>query len=739
MLFVLMLLAIYILAPVQAQTPCTTAGILQRDSYTSVLLGQTMTYSIYLPPCYDTSQTYPTLYLMHGSNEDDQQWQRLNLHTHLDEGIHQGIYPPIIVVMPFGNVIANRNRFDAISWGNIFMTEFLPHVQSRYPVSTDRRQRAIGGISRGGFWAYHVGLLHPDQFATIGGHSAFFDLYATPPEVNPLHLALSQTLPSDMRLWLDRGADDFAWQGLDQMHERLTQAEIDHTYNIHPTGEHNALYWREHLTTYLDFYTASWHETDTPSIISPTPTPVRPNIQSPTFGQPTPGALTDSAQQGGATTPAGRLYLPLVATQSLRTHLTFPQLESLLNGDHDPHLIVTPAVYDDLLARGIVLSPQTRIISDDALIATLRRDRIQPIYTLAPFDALPEQTRTLLLGEQSIFTQLADYGFYLPDAQPANFDPDKLTRITLSGVTALTRNTRLALQETPIETAVSGIAPYVHTADFFHISNEVSFVDDCPHAPGLPRLGGSHSFCAEWEHAPLLDALGVDIIELTGNHNNDYGYDAYQSTLEYYHENGFMTVGGGLTPQQAQQPLLIDHNGNRIAWLACNAIGPYYALVNDDPNLAGGIRGGAAFCDWTWLAQTIPQQASQADVVIVTVQHEEFETYLPTDQQRFDFRHLADWGADVVIGTAPHKPQIFDWYTAPTHRAFLHYGLGNLYFDQPFWGNRRFFMDTLIIYDAQLITLELFVGIIDDNVRPRPMTDDERFNFMFFLLVDQNQ
>jgi poly-gamma-glutamate synthesis protein (capsule biosynthesis protein) len=87
-----------------------------------------------------------------------------------------------------------------------------------------------------------------------------------------------------------------------------------------------------------------------------------------------------------------------------------------------------------------------------------------------------------------------------------------------------------------------------------------------------------------------------------------------------------------------------------------------------------------------------------------------------------------------VAGTQAHKPQIFEFYGD----GLIHYGFGNLFFDQPFWGNSRFFMDTLWLYDGRLMTVELFPGIIEQQARPRLMTPEERLNFMFFMLRQQN-
>src|SRR5688572_10082027 len=105
----------------QAQSlRCDGIGTVTRESYSSGILGQSMYYSVYTPPCYDSAESYPVIYLMHGSNDDDGQWSRLGLPQILDSEISAGRMPALIVVMPFGNVIANRNEFEGVSWNTIF-------------------------------------------------------------------------------------------------------------------------------------------------------------------------------------------------------------------------------------------------------------------------------------------------------------------------------------------------------------------------------------------------------------------------------------------------------------------------------------------------------------------------------------------------------------------------------------------------------------------------------------------
>src|SRR5688500_4221908 len=94
-------------------TQCVeSAGTVLRDKFTSKLRNEEFIYSIYLPPCYATSgETYPVLYLMHGSDSDDQLWIKLGMIDVLDKGIKDGAFAPFVLVLPYGGNIANINTF----------------------------------------------------------------------------------------------------------------------------------------------------------------------------------------------------------------------------------------------------------------------------------------------------------------------------------------------------------------------------------------------------------------------------------------------------------------------------------------------------------------------------------------------------------------------------------------------------------------------------------------------------
>jgi len=95
-----------------------------------------------------------------------------------------------------------------------------------------------------------------------------------------------------------------------------------------------------------------------------------------------------------------------------------------------------------------------------------------------------------------------------------------------------------------------------------------------------------------------LERVGTDIVELTGDHFQDWGTGAMNLTLEMYQERGWLTFGGGANLEQARQAITLEHNGNRLALIGCNAKGGSYAQ-------AAAKHPGAAACDLVWMESEI--------------------------------------------------------------------------------------------------------------------------------------
>jgi poly-gamma-glutamate synthesis protein (capsule biosynthesis protein) len=283
----------------------------------------------------------------------------------------------------------------------------------------------------------------------------------------------------------------------------------------------------------------------------------------------------------------------------------------------------------------------------------------------------------------------------------------------MTGVTALVRATAFSMEIQGITYPGLDIKGWLADADLTHISNEVPFAIDCPYPNPLQA---SVRFCSRDAYIGLLEEVGTDIVELSGDHFQDWGAEAVFHTLELYKERGWDYYGGGSTLEDGRQALLIEHNGNRLAFLGCNAKGNAFAHASD-------TNPGAATCDIPWLADEIARLRQAGYLPVVTFQHQEYYTYAAQPDQQRDFRLIAEAGAVIVSGSQAHQPQGMEFLDG----AFIHYGLGNLFFDQydltP--ACRQGLIDRHVFYDGSYIGVELLPIQFVDYARSRPMTPAE--------------
>ena len=307
-----------------------------------------------------------------------------------------------------------------------------------------------------------------------------------------------------------------------------------------------------------------------------------------------------------------------------------------------------------------------------------------------------------------------------------NFDRLKLTSIALTGVTALVRDTAAIMEEKGILYPSLDIGALLSNVDITHISNEVPFAEDCPSPdPNQESL----YFCSKDEYIQLLEAVGTDIVELSGDHFGDWGPDAMLHSLDLYYQRNWLTYGGGENLQAGLDPAFINHNGNQFAFIGCNG------KAHDKYATASETNPGASRCDFEWMTKKIKNLTELGYLVIATMQHEEVDSFYSIAIQQYDFRRLADSGAVIVSGSQAHHPQAVEFYNS----SFIHYGLGNLFFDQ--WHLAQYnpdehinkdksFIDIHYFYDGSYINSHLVPLQFIDNARPRLMTPEEKVYFL---------
>ena len=236
------------------ETPCLDkVGLIQPFSISVSGTQDEISGRVYTPPCYgtDLDQNYPTLYLLHGATESDQQWEDLGVDELVDTLISRDDLPPLIIIMPREDswIPLPENLF-----GDHLVNDLIPWVDAHYRTLVDREYRAIGGLSRGGNWAVRIGIMNWDLFEAIGAHSAplfYGDLDRIPGWIEAIP---ESKIP---RLYLDIGGDDTDWEDAAAFESLLVELSVPHSWHQFP-GMHEESYWHAHLDEYLLWYSSGW-------------------------------------------------------------------------------------------------------------------------------------------------------------------------------------------------------------------------------------------------------------------------------------------------------------------------------------------------------------------------------------------------------------------------------------------------------------------------------------------------
>ena len=304
---------------------------------------------------------------------------------------------------------------------------------------------------------------------------------------------------------------------------------------------------------------------------------------------------------------------------------------------------------------------------------------------------------------------------------------DTLLTFAQTGVTALSRGMNAKLNAVGGDATyfADGIKDFLSAFDITHTSNESSFTD----------YASSSNICSDKRFIDTLTAIGLDVVELTGNHNQDCGDTAALETIDTYIANGIKMVGGGKTATEAALPLELSKKGSNITMLAFNQ-STGGATYDDTPGANQYYEEVAA--------EQIKEAKARGDLVIVDIQYYECSAYAseyedPTCDRANSsagdqiglFHHLIDLGADVVVGTSAHQAQTYELYGD----GVIYYGLGNLFFDQIWWpGTTRSLVLAHYIYNGKLLQTKLVGTVYDKDMQTR-LLDDETLAWWLDRLV----
>lgn len=252
----------------------------------SEILNRDIAYTVYLPADYDSSdREYRIMYLLHGYGGDESNWLYYGeMDQTADRLIENNEIHPTIIVCPNADNGWYINRADGSdNFEDMFIQEFIPHIEKKYKVRAEKNFRSIGGLSMGGYGSLLYALKHPDLFSVcvamsagvmtdqelldrINGKSGnsygMMELYGCTKKRLSDHwyansvLELVKNMPENQRkqvkFYIDCGDDDFLYRGNSELHILMREKGITHEYRVRD-GAHNWTYWRSALEAGLKY------------------------------------------------------------------------------------------------------------------------------------------------------------------------------------------------------------------------------------------------------------------------------------------------------------------------------------------------------------------------------------------------------------------------------------------------------------------------------------------------------
>jgi S-formylglutathione hydrolase FrmB len=147
-------------------------GVAMQDvNFFSTALNRNMPYRVYLPAQLVPGRKLPVVYLLHGSGGSFQNWSNYS-----DVG-HYAAQGLILVMVEGGSsYYVNAALKPEDKYEDYVIHDLLADVEARFPAASGRNNRAIVGVSMGGYAAVKLALSHPDLFVFAGAISPAIDV-----------------------------------------------------------------------------------------------------------------------------------------------------------------------------------------------------------------------------------------------------------------------------------------------------------------------------------------------------------------------------------------------------------------------------------------------------------------------------------------------------------------------------------------------------------------------------------
>ena len=287
---------IFLFAALTVSLPLQAQSRIDCNALNSRILKHEVHYCVYLPASYDAgaarhpAQSYPVLYFLHGLGDNERTLFNSGGWTLLDDLRRQHKMGEFLIVAPEGGRTFYINSADgSVRYSDFFLQEFIPLIETKYRISKGRSNRAISGISMGGYGALRFAFSHPELFSAVSAQSAALitespqeldtaarsgaplgkllaTVFGDPIEVahwkenSPFVLAnRNQVALRRMAIYFNCGQDDnYGFEkGAAALHEQLQKERVEHEYHPYP-GDHSLSYFLDHFTEVMEFHSRAF-------------------------------------------------------------------------------------------------------------------------------------------------------------------------------------------------------------------------------------------------------------------------------------------------------------------------------------------------------------------------------------------------------------------------------------------------------------------------------------------------
>jgi S-formylglutathione hydrolase FrmB len=262
----------------------------------SRILNRAVRYCVYIPSGYDAGAAqhppprYPVLYFLHGLGDNEQTLFNSGGWTLLDDLRSQHKMGDFLIVAPEGKRSFYVNSADgSVRYSDFFLREFMPQIERKYRIRGGRANRAISGVSMGGYGALRFAFAYPELFSAVSAQSGAL-ITESPRELDtasqtgiPILSVLGPVFgkPIDLRHWTENSPfvlarrnaaelrklaiyfncgqnDDYGFEkGAAVLHEELVKEKIKHEYHPYP-GDHSATYFLSHFAEVMEFHSRAF-------------------------------------------------------------------------------------------------------------------------------------------------------------------------------------------------------------------------------------------------------------------------------------------------------------------------------------------------------------------------------------------------------------------------------------------------------------------------------------------------